>query len=452
MINLNNLKTSQTLLDNRYRLKDRIGGGGFSEVWLAFDERSRVDVVLKVYASTQDLGEEGVRMFRKEFGIVCNLNHSNILKPFTFDIHEGSPYIVLPFCEKGSAAGLIGKITEPELWTFAEQVAAGLAYLHRHNIIHQDIKPGNVLINADGQYLITDFGISTGLRNTIRKSSGTQNVAAGSGTTAYMSYECLAPKPVNVIARDIWAFGATLYELATGNVPFGEYGGFSQKAEKGRVPWVEGEWSDDMQGLIRECLAFNAWDRPGAEEILEKISRHKQGIKVPRKRHWGKPLAAAVAAVLVAGAGIWIGWPREKADEAARLTDSLQHRVDSLMLQRVIEAETIVRAEKKKANIAERDEAKLCRAANIYREAVSARRSDSTLYEGQMIRVTTSDTALVQARDRWAASQRVIDATYENLREMEKYYSSMEAREAAKPFARRCSVLYQYVTDSIKQN
>ena len=113
-------------------------------------------------------------------------------------------------------------MTENELWDFVGQVAAGLAYIHKHNIIHQDIKPGNVLINADGQMMITDFGISTGLRKTMRRSANKTDDSARDGTIAYMSYECLKENPINVIARDIWAFGATLYEFATGEVPIGE--------------------------------------------------------------------------------------------------------------------------------------------------------------------------------------------------------------------------------------
>ena len=205
MINLYQLKVSNTPLDNHYQLIDKIGGGGFSEVWLAEDLRSQVKVALKVYSSVQDMDSEGIKMFRKEFSLVCNLNHTNILNPFTFDIFQGCPYIVLPYCEKGSAAQYVGKLTENELWDFVGQVAAGLAYIHKHNIIHQDIKPGNVLINADGQMMITDFGISTGLRKTMRRSANKTDDSARDGTIAYMSYECLKENPINVIARDIWA-------------------------------------------------------------------------------------------------------------------------------------------------------------------------------------------------------------------------------------------------------
>lgn len=154
MIDLQALNESGTLFDGRYQLERPIGSGAFSHVWLARDERTGVEVVLKVYTSTQGFDDEGIEMFRREFSLVCNLNHTNILKPFNFDLSEGHPYIVLPYCQRGSAGALIGKMREDELWNFAEQVASGLAYLHRHSIIHQDIKPANVLINADGQYLI----------------------------------------------------------------------------------------------------------------------------------------------------------------------------------------------------------------------------------------------------------------------------------------------------------
>ena len=96
MINLQEISKSDQLFDGRYTLEKCIGTGGFSEVWLAFDVRSQVKVVLKVYTSAQGLDKEGIEMFRREFSLVCNLNQTNILKPFTFDIHDGVPYIVMP--------------------------------------------------------------------------------------------------------------------------------------------------------------------------------------------------------------------------------------------------------------------------------------------------------------------------------------------------------------------
>jgi serine/threonine protein kinase len=419
MINLANLKLNDIPLDNHYRLLERIGGGGFSDVWLAHDLRSRVDVILKVYASSQELDEEGVKMFRKEFSLVCNLNHTNILKPFTFDIFQGSPYIVLPYCKRGSASQLIGKISEEELWEFTAQVAAGLAYLHQHSIIHQDIKPANVLINSDNQYLITDFGISTGLRNTMRRSKSADDDTSGAGTTAYMSCECMGPQPTNVIARDIWAFGATLFELATGDVPYGEYGGLTQRSMGGKMPKITASLSADMKSLILKCLAMNPWDRPGADEILKWVEDHKKGIPVPKSKSliWSRIAVSGIAIAVIFTAIIL--WMRPEPTSIPLNTN------DSIVLARVHDAQIMVETECRNP-IDSIDEQKLCRAVDLYRDAIA---------------LPATDTILTECRMMWTSSQTQIDSIYSYLSDKMIEYNEMGAAQAASKFAQRCEVL-----------
>lgn len=426
MLNLNDLKSKKMCLNNRYDLIERIGSGGFSEVWLAYDHRSRIDVVLKVYSSSVAHDEEGEKMFREDFTMVCNLNHTNILKPFTFDIFEGSPYIVMPYCEKGSASKLIGKITESELWDFAGQVAAGLAYLHKHCIIHQDIKPANVLITSDNQYLITDFGISTKLRNTIRKSKkGNDN--AGSGTTAYMSHECFGANPVNVIARDIWAFGATLYELVTGDVPFGEYGGITQKAGKNKIPKIDNDFSDDIKDIIYKCLAFDAWDRPGADEIVRMIDDHKNGVRrsAPKPRY---RIMASVSAVVLIIFSFVLAFFNSKGEEFAVAVNPN----DSILIAKIEDACNMVRIEKEKGFVDSLDEQKLRAAAQKYNEAIKLEATDSIVKKGKAM---------------WTASQKIIDDMYTYLYNKGIEYSEAEAENAAKDFGRRSLVLKEYVSE-----
>ena len=83
MVNLKQLFDSHQLFDGRYELKKRLGGGGFSEVWLAYDSKSQNEVALKVYVQAGNLDDDGLEMFRREFSLVCNFNHSNILRPYT---------------------------------------------------------------------------------------------------------------------------------------------------------------------------------------------------------------------------------------------------------------------------------------------------------------------------------------------------------------------------------
>ena len=431
MINLYQLKVSNTPLDNHYQLIDKIGGGGFSEVWLAEDLRSQVKVALKVYSSVQDMDSEGIKMFRKEFSLVCNLNHTNILKPFTFDIFQGCPYIVLPYCEKGSAAQYVGKLTENELWDFVGQVAAGLAYIHKHNIIHQDIKPGNVLINADGQMMITDFGISTGLRKTMRRSANKTDDSARDGTIAYMSYECLKENPINVIARDIWAFGATLYEFATGEVPFGEYGGITQRAEGGKIPNVNADISSDLKELIRRCLAMEPWDRPNAEELVEMVEQHKNGV-ILNRRNWKKIGALAVAiAILPIGYFVYPHIVAKQSPKEKHMVVAKSNPNDKILMSKVEEATQMVNEEKGKRNIETRNEQKLGAAAKLYQEAMALQATDSIKKK---------------ATDDWVEFQNVIDETYTYLYKKGVEYSNMGAEEAA-----RSRELKDYASTSIQQ-
>ena len=280
MINLADIKDSKdpkVMFDNRYRLKRKIGGGGFSEVWLAHDTNADIDVALKIYKPNGELDEEGRGDFRREFARLCGLNHSNIIHAIGFGIHgDELPYLVMNVCENGSAKELIGNYNEGQLWNFIEQVASGLQYLHAHSITHQDIKPDNILINSDGQYLIIDFGISTKTRNTLRK-SGKGTVEGG--TPWYMSVESFGTESSDIHARDIWAFGVTLYEIITGDVPFGQYGGLTQKTQNGKIPPIKNNISEELKQLVYDCLALDAWNRPDADALVKRAKDHFAGIK-----------------------------------------------------------------------------------------------------------------------------------------------------------------------------
>jgi formylglycine-generating enzyme required for sulfatase activity len=189
------------------------------------------------------------------------------------------PYLVMPFCERGAAAKLAGKISEDEAWKFLHDVAAGLAYLHSQtpSVIHQDIKPDNVLIDASGQFLITDFGISTKARNTLRKSVTQSN--NGGGTLAYMAPERFGQKNLPIKSCDVWSLGASLYELLTGNLPFGEHGGMLLKSGA-EIPDMTSEWSSDLKMIVERCLQKETGNRPAAEELVAWTEQHFRGEKI----------------------------------------------------------------------------------------------------------------------------------------------------------------------------
>lgn len=261
----------QTLFANRYRLVKRLGQGAFSEVWKAEDiKANNMVVALKIYAPDKGMDEDGVKMFSSEFTLVFNVSHKNLLTPSYYDDYNGSPYLVLPFCEKGSAQKQIGKMDEREMAKFLLDVSSALAFLHAQHppIIHQDIKPDNVLIDATGTYRVTDFGISTNLRSTLRKSVGIGHANDSAGTMAYMGPERFNKNRETVKASDVWSLGATAYELMCGDVPFGDFGGLTQK-NGADMPDVTGDYTTSLKQLVLQCLANDTWDRPTAAQVSE---------------------------------------------------------------------------------------------------------------------------------------------------------------------------------------
>ena len=264
------------LFAHRYRLKQLLGRGGFSEVWLAEDTLTDLEVALKVYAPGGGMDERGVQLFSSEFSLVFNLNHSNLLKPTYYDTFERMPYLVLPYCELGSAANIIGQLDEQNAWRFLHDIACGLEYLHSQEppVIHQDIKPDNILLDHSGRYLLTDFGISIKARNTLRKSILKNEGSVG--TLAYMGPERFSKYPLPIKASDIFSLGATLYELLTGMVPFGEHGGLLLQ-HGAEVPELEGNWSNALKRIVGACMEKETWARPSATEIRLYCEQHMNG-------------------------------------------------------------------------------------------------------------------------------------------------------------------------------
>jgi serine/threonine protein kinase len=249
-------------IDKRYRLVRKLGSGGFSEVWLAEKNQvNQLNVALKIYYSGSTTGEERERFIRK-FEMVFNLRHTNLLPYYDCNEENGMLYFVMPWCERGSIASQAGRLTETEAWRFLSDVASGLAYLHQKNIIHQDIKPDNVLLSNDDTYLIADFDISVKTRNTRRMGE-----EAPAGTAAYMAPERFGSQPAPIQASDIWALGASLYELLTGSFPFGDNGGLVQKSGV-PIPTVNRRITRHLQHLITLCLQPEPWNRPTAQEIV----------------------------------------------------------------------------------------------------------------------------------------------------------------------------------------
>ncbi|MBU0489015.1 MAG: protein kinase, partial [Bacteroidetes bacterium] len=164
---------------------------------------------------------------------------------------------------------LCGKMTEPELARFLMQIGSALQYLHAQHppVVHQDIKPENILIDDQGNYLLTDFGISTRIRRTLTRSMG--NRTGSSGTTAYMAPERFSENLTDrepICANDIFALGVTMFELLTDELPYGEQGGIV--AAGGLKPaQLPEKFYEELRELIGRCVHNKVNERPNADEL-----------------------------------------------------------------------------------------------------------------------------------------------------------------------------------------
>ncbi len=275
------------LFANRYRLIKEVGRGSFGEVWQVRDEQLDLEVALKVYIA---LDERGLEEFKGEYKNTYALNHPNLLHATYFGVDEKRPYLVMPYCP-ASAVGLLGEMDEGTAWRFLRDVAGGLAYLHGQDILHRDIKPDNILRNEAGDFVITDFGISLRMRSTLRRNS-TRQMQQGemSGTIGYMGPELFGKKAEAVKATDVWALGASLYELLSGELPFMGQGGVMQ-LHGAEIPEIPERYGKELQEVLEGCLSRECWDRPTAEQLRDYAEAKLQGRK-PVKT-WGEPNGSA---------------------------------------------------------------------------------------------------------------------------------------------------------------
>ena len=262
------------LLDGRYQLERFIGSGTFGEVWVANDTATDLEVAIKVYVS---MDETGYKEFKKEFQISFELNHSNLLHANYLGVNpdDKCPYLVMPFCPDGSVSRHIGSMSETDMWRFIRDVASGLAYLHSMNppIIHQDIKPDNILILRNGDFVITDFGISKQLRATLRKSANSLNSA---GAISYMGPERFSKQYQAIRASDIWSLGASIFEIATEELPFCGMGGSLLK-QGADMPELPEQYSRELNMICQSCMTKEPWNRPTAQQLADFASRYIDG-------------------------------------------------------------------------------------------------------------------------------------------------------------------------------
>ena len=207
----------------KYKIIEFLGRGGMAEVYKAYHANLDRYVALKLIKTTIADDPEYLTRFEREAKSAAALRHSNIVQVYDYEVdaESGRPYIVMELVKGDTLAyELDQRVKSGAPLTLADtahivgEVGAALAYAHEHGVVHRDVKPGNIILDASGHLILTDFGLA--------KITGGPSVTAsgvGMGTPDYMSPEQIMGKSVDGRA-DLYALGVILYRLLTGQLPY----------------------------------------------------------------------------------------------------------------------------------------------------------------------------------------------------------------------------------------
>ena len=258
----------------------KLGEGGMGSVYLAEDQKLGRKVALKVLLGEFFDSVERQERFKREAMIAAQINHPNVMSIFDIgsDVEAASgrdlSYIVMEFVEGQSLSDYL-RDKKPDLGAvlrLAEKISAGLAAAHKLHIVHRDIKADNIMIDADGEPKILDFGLAKPSDGLFEKSEGTPTISkeltkAGKilGTVSYMSPEQARGDAID-IRSDIFSFGILLYRMATGELPFQGPSQVSTLAKiletRHEMPRTKNENIPlELERIIDKCLQKESNDR-----------------------------------------------------------------------------------------------------------------------------------------------------------------------------------------------
>lgn len=260
-------KTNSTI--KGYTLTERIGQGGFGEVYKARQKLVERDVAIKIIKPSFASQPDFVRRFEKEAQLIARLEHPFIVPLYDFWRDHDGAYLVMRYLRGGNLRHALreGAYELDATVRMIEQIASALATAHRNNIIHRDLKPENILLDEDGNHYLADFGIAKD--NTIKQGNHT-SLDQIRGTPDYLSPEQGRNEPITP-RTDVYSLGVVLYEILTGEHPFPNLSGVERlfKHLNDPLPLIENRQFSNLDGInevIQQATAKNPADR--YEDVL----------------------------------------------------------------------------------------------------------------------------------------------------------------------------------------
>ena len=297
----------ETIAGGRYRVERVLGEGAMAKVLLAHDAELGREVAVKLLDEGLAADASFRARFAREARVAAGLSHPNVVTVFDVGEDDGRPFIVMELvsgCTLEERLGRDGALRATDVLAIARQVCAGLEHAHANGLVHRDLKPGNLIERDDGTVKIADFGIA-------RAVEGTELTEAGTvvGTAAYLAPEQAEAGTVTP-ATDLFALGAVLYELVTGQRPW-KIDSLAELAARRDAPPPELP-ADTPLGLrtaIERCLLPDPEDRPSSATEVARLLDERDGdadatVVIPRaapRRRRKRRRSLARLAAIVAG-------------------------------------------------------------------------------------------------------------------------------------------------------
>src|ERR1043166_1171711 len=303
-----------------FELHHRLGQGGMGVVYHARDIRLDQPRAIKFIRTGPLADQETYDRFEREAKAVARLDHANVVRIYSVGEHANTLYICMEYVDGGSLYARLrdGHLEIQAAAELVRQLALGVQHAHENNVLHRDLKPGNVLLNSHGSAKVSDFGLA----KLMDENDELTQTGMVMGTAAYMAPEQVQARLDNVREpADIWALGVILYECLTGKVPFkGVNRTETMELVKRREPKplreLRAEVPADLEAVCLKCLCKKPEDRyASAGALADDLGSWLAGKKVsaPKppnpQRRWAIGFAGLVVMVGLA-IGIYVAAAR----------------------------------------------------------------------------------------------------------------------------------------------